>query len=74
MSGNVFEWCYDWYGTVNTGEESDPTGADASSDRVSRGGSWYSNAYRASVSGRYYDDPYSRRSYLGFRVVRPSSN
>ena len=74
MSGNVFEWCYDWYGTVNTGEESDPTGADASSDRVFRGGSWCMYAYFASVSFRFHNDPYFLYYYLGFRVVRPSSN
>ena len=73
MSGNVWEWCYDMYGTVNKGEESDPTGA-ASGNRVYRGGGWgglsFSYAFQASVSLR--DRYYSRNSsyYLGFRVVR----
>ena len=41
MSGNVYEWCYDRYDeTVNTGEESAPTGATLGFDRVIRGGSW----------------------------------
>ena len=72
MSGNVCEWCYDWYGTVNTGEESDPTGADAASgsDRVSRGCSWSDYAYYASISRRGISSPYLWNGTLGFRVVR----
>ena len=73
MSGNVYEWCYDRYGTVNTGEESDPTGAASGSDRVYRGGSWCDYAYFASVSHRNDYVPDYRRSHVGFRVVRASS-
>ena len=74
MSGNVWEWCYDWDGTVNTGKETAPTGAASGSSRVSRGCSWVNDAKNASVSYRYNFYPYNRYYNLGFRVVRPSSN
>ena len=73
MSGNVFEWCYDLYGTINEGEEKDPQGASSGSSRVRRGGSWSSFAYYASVSFRGLNYPYSRGGNLGFRVVCASS-
>ena len=73
MSGNVFEWCYDWYGTVEQGEETGPQGASSGDERVYRGGGWSHNAYRASVSLRLGDDPGSRLGNHGFRVVRASS-
>ena len=71
MSGNVCEWCYDWYGTVSAGTESDPTGATSGSRRVIRGGSWRGRAYGASVSSRY--DPYVFDDGIGFRVVRSAN-
>ena len=74
MSGNVWEWCYDWYGTVNTGTETAPTGATSGSYRVFRGGGWFSSANGASVSSRSFDFPLYRNGNLGFRVVLPSSN
>jgi len=71
MSGNVQEWCYDWYGTVDN--ETPVDGSTSGSDRFVRGGSWYFIASGASVSFRDYGDPYNRYVILGFRVVRPSS-
>ena len=72
MSGNVYEWCYDWYGTVDN--ETPVDGAASGSLRVYRGGSWFGSAGSASVSYRYGLNPYYRGSSVGFRVVRPSSN
>ena len=72
MSGNVWEWCYDWSGTITTTTPAD--GAASGSSRVRRGGSWYYYASFASVSYRFDNLPDGRSSNLGFRVVRPSSN
>ena len=72
MSGNVYEWCYDWYRrTITTTTTAD--GATSGSSRVNRGGSWNSHAVRASVSYRDNNFHYCRRSDYGLRVVRPSS-
>ena len=73
MSGNVFEWCYDWYGTITTTTPADGL-ATSGSSRVLRGGSWGLSAVGASVSLRYYYNPDYRSVDIGFRVVRPSSN
>ena len=77
MSGNVYEWCWNWFtNSYDTEAEggSDPTGASAGSNRVYRGGSWFSGSGSCAVSCRYYFDPSYRLNYLGFGVVRASSN
>ena len=74
MSGNVMEWCWNWctdkYDTEAEGG-SDPTGASAGSERVQRGGGYFSDDDCA-VSYRAYNDPYdgTRSPFCGFRVVR----
>ena len=70
MSGNVWEWCYDWSSSVTTGNETNPTGSSSGSGRVLRGGSWDNYAYDASVCYRSYYNPYYRYIDLGFRLVR----
>lgn len=69
MTGNVREWCEDWYGDYSSGSQTNPTGPSSGSDRVVRGGSWSGSASYCRVSARYIISPGSRFSILGFRVV-----
>ena len=70
MSGNTFEWCQDWYDTYPSGPVTDPTGPDAGSFRVGRGGAWHRGALfcRSAFRGSFAPDV--RQNYLGFRVAR----
>ena len=71
MSGNVWEWCYDWSNSISTGTVTDPSGpSEAQSDRVRRGGSWAYLACSCAVSYRDNYIPCECDGNLGFRVVR----
>lgn len=69
MSGNVWEWVNDWYGSYTSGEKTDPTGPATGSNRVSRGGGWFYSATCCRVSYRYYRTPSSTYYYLGLRLA-----
>ncbi len=70
MSGNVYEWCWDWKGNYDSANVTDPKGAPSGSGRVDRGGSWYYDADKCSVALRGDPSPSYRYYNLGFRVVR----
>ena len=69
MSGNVSEWCSDWYGDYSSSTQTNPQGPSAGSGRVYRGGSWNGNARFVRVSYRYSGTPGLRNNFLGLRLA-----
>jgi formylglycine-generating enzyme required for sulfatase activity len=70
MSGNVYEWCWDWYDDYPTSSQTDPIGADSGSYRVYRGGSWFDYPVYARCAVRSLVTPDYRGYGLGFRLAR----
>jgi len=69
MSGNVWEWVWDWYGNYSSGTQVDPQGASSGSFRVFRGGSWFGGQANGRSADRLVNFPDNRDDILGFRVL-----
>ena len=69
MSGNVMEWCSDWYGKYSSGAQTNPKGPYDGSHRVRRGGSWGSDAMACRSSLRYVCAPSASSRGLGLRLA-----
>lgn len=70
MSGNVAEWCWDWWAPYDPTPVDDPDGPSIGVERVFRGGSWYGTDRSVTVSARSSSHPSNRQRGVGLRLVR----
>jgi|GEM_PF-3663585 len=82
MSGNVREWCSDWYGPYSSEAQTNPTGAVTGVNHVDRGGSWYNLSYNCTVARRVLSKEKRQNGskrpdgygLMGFRLARDVTN
>jgi formylglycine-generating enzyme required for sulfatase activity len=70
LSGNAFEWCWDWFGPDPSGTRTDPRGPDSGEQRAIRGGSFLGSYWTVRACSRSCDYPGSTEYNVGFRLAR----
>ena len=69
MSGNIWEWCHDWYGPYSAETKNDPVGMVSGTGKINRGGSWGSGPNSERSAARASNPPAEKSAYRGFRMV-----
>lgn len=69
MTGNVYEWCQDWYGSYSSNAQMNPIGPADGIYRVNRGGSWLKREYYCRSAERSHNGPTHGYSDLGLRLA-----
>lgn len=69
MSGNLYEWCQDWYGPYSSAPQTNPMGPSNGPGRVNRGGCWFSKAAHCIVTFRTHNSQIKSNDCTGFRLA-----